>query len=81
MIHASRTPTNSDGRRRRLSDAELTPEQRAAVEARRAERQTAQYQDELARDIEAYRQEYPPVGDPELIAALAGLAANASDKG
>ena len=69
----SQTPTNSDGRRRRLSDAELTPEQRAAVEARRAERQTPQYQDELARDIEAYRQEYPPVGDPELIEALAGL--------
>ena len=35
--------------------------------------QTPQYQDELARDIEAYRQEYPPVGDPELIEALAGL--------
>ena len=69
----SQTPTNSDGRRRRLSDAALTPEQRAAVEARRAERQTAQYQDELARDIEAYRQEYPPAGDPELIEALAGL--------
>ncbi|MGO9812409.1 MAG: helix-turn-helix domain-containing protein, partial [Isosphaeraceae bacterium] len=69
----SQTPPNSDGRRRRLSGAELTPEQRAAVEARRAERQTAQYQDELARDIEAYRQEYLPVGGPELIEALAGL--------
>jgi hypothetical protein len=56
---------NTDGRRRRLGDAELTPEQRAAVEARRADRQTSPYQDELARDIEAYRQEYPPVGDPE----------------
>ncbi len=67
------TPTNKDGRRRRLSDAELTPEQRAAVEAHRADRQTSQYQDELARDIEAYRQEYPPVGDPELVEALAGL--------
>jgi DNA-binding XRE family transcriptional regulator len=66
------TPPNSDGRRRRLSDVELTPEQRATV-ARRAERQTPQYQDELARDIEANRQEYPPVGDPELIEALAGL--------
>jgi DNA-binding XRE family transcriptional regulator len=67
------TPPNSDGRRRRLSDVELTPEQRATVAARRAERQTPQYQDELARDIEANRQEYPPVGDPELIEALAGL--------
>src|SRR5208337_1842016 len=69
----SQTPTNPDGRPRRLSDAALTSEQRAAVEARRAERQTPQYQDELARDIEANRQEYPPVGDPELIEALAGL--------
>jgi hypothetical protein len=77
----SQTPANSDARRR-LSDAALTPEQQAAVEARRAERQTPQYQDELARDIEAYRQEYPPVGDPDLIEALArACAANASDKG
>jgi ribosome-binding protein aMBF1 (putative translation factor) len=69
----SQTPTNPDGRRRRLNDAELTPEQRAAVEARRAERQTAQYRGELERDIAAYRQEYPPLGDPELVEALAGL--------
>ena len=34
----SQTPANTDGhRRRRLSNAELTPEQRAAVEARRAQ--------------------------------------------
>jgi DNA-binding XRE family transcriptional regulator len=71
MLHE--TPMNADGRRRRLGEAELTPEQRAATEARRADRQTSQYQDELARDIEAYRQEYPPVGDPELTEALAGL--------
>jgi DNA-binding XRE family transcriptional regulator len=58
---------------RRLRDADLTPEQRAAVEARRAERETSQYRDELTRDIEAYRQEYPAVGDPDLIDALAGL--------
>jgi ribosome-binding protein aMBF1 (putative translation factor) len=60
-------------RRRRLAHAYLSPEQRAAVEARRAVRQTAEYQEELERDIEAYRHEYPPAGDPELIAALAGL--------
>ena len=54
---------------RGLTGSELTPEQRAAVEARRAERQTPQYQDELARDIEASRQEYPPVGDLELTEA------------
>jgi len=70
----SQVPTNPDARRRRrLGDAELTPEQRAAVEARRADRQTPEYRDELARDIEAYRQEYPPVGDSELIEALTGL--------
>ena len=27
----------------------------------------------MAKDIEAYRQEYPPVGDPELIEALTSL--------
>ncbi len=71
---SSQSPT-TPGRqpRRRLVDAELTSEQRAAIEARRAERHTPQYQEELTRDIEAYRQEYPPVGDPELIEALAGL--------
>jgi hypothetical protein len=47
-------------RRRRLSQAELTPEQQAAVEARRAYRQTPEYQEDLARDIEVYRREYPP---------------------
>jgi DNA-binding XRE family transcriptional regulator len=71
---SGRTPANpEERRRRRLADADLTPEQRAAAEARRAERRTPEYQEELARDIDAYRREYPPVGDPELIAALAGL--------
>jgi DNA-binding XRE family transcriptional regulator len=70
----SQSPTNPDRhRRRRLDDAELTPEQRAAIETRRAERETPQYQEEMARDIEAYRQQYPPIRDSELIEALAGL--------
>ena len=70
----SQTPINPDGRqRRRLGAAELTPEQRAAVEARRADRQTPEYQEELARDIESYQQEYPPIRDPELTEALARL--------
>jgi ribosome-binding protein aMBF1 (putative translation factor) len=43
------------------------------MEARRAERETSEYQEGLARDIDAYRREYPPVGDPELLAALTGL--------
>jgi DNA-binding XRE family transcriptional regulator len=70
------TPTRGnpeDRRRRRLGDADLTPEQRAAAETRSADRQTLPYQEGLARDIDAYRREYPPVGDPELVAALAGL--------
>jgi ribosome-binding protein aMBF1 (putative translation factor) len=71
---SGRIPANpEERRRRRLAHADLSPEQRAAVEARRALRQTPEYQEELERDIEAYRQEYPPAGDPELIAALAGL--------
>ena len=66
-------PSPEERRRRRLAAADLTPEQRVAAEARRTERQTPEYQEELARDIDAYRREYPPVGDPELTAALAGL--------
>ncbi len=46
--------------RKRLDTAQLTPVQRAAVEARRVERQTPEYQAESARDIKAYRKEYPP---------------------
>ncbi len=71
---SGRTPVSpEDRRRRRLASADLTPEQRAAADARRADRQTPEYQEGLARDIDAYRREYPPVGDPELIEALAGL--------
>ncbi len=46
--------------RRRLNDADLTPEQKAAADARRAQRQTPEYQEELARDIAAIRREFPP---------------------
>jgi hypothetical protein len=53
-----------DRRRRRLNDAELTPEQRSAFEARRADRRTPEYQEGLARDVDAVQREYPPVGDP-----------------
>jgi ribosome-binding protein aMBF1 (putative translation factor) len=71
---SGRTPADpEERRRRRLANADLTPEQRAAAEARRAERRTPEYQEEVARDIAAYRREYAPVGDPELIEALAGL--------
>jgi ribosome-binding protein aMBF1 (putative translation factor) len=67
------SPTNPERRPRRLGDAKLTPEQRAAVKTRRAERQTPRYQDEPSRDIQAYRKEYAPAFDRELIEALAGL--------
>jgi hypothetical protein len=61
----SETPLDCDECGRRLRDADLTPEKRAAIEARRAQRQTSEYQDELAWDIEAYREEFPPVDDPD----------------
>ncbi len=70
---AKESVPRSDQIRRRLNLDALTPEQRAAVEARRAERQTAAYQDSVARDIEAYRREYPPARDLELLKALAEL--------
>jgi hypothetical protein len=67
-------PAEADERsRRRLSDAQLTTEQRASVEARRANRQTPEYHEDLARDIEAHRQEFPPAVDDELIEAVAHL--------
>ena len=62
-----------DRRSRRISNADLTPEQRAAVDARRAERRTARYKADVARDLAAYRQEYPPVVDRTLLEALSGL--------
>ena len=71
---ASKARTNLDERnRRRLDNATLTTEQQDSVEARRAKRRTAEYQASLARDIEAFRKQYPPVVDRELIEALANL--------
>ena len=70
---SNESPATPERHRRRLSVADLTPEQRAAIETRRAERQTAEYREDLSRDVEAYRQEFPPALDPELIEALAGL--------
>jgi hypothetical protein len=64
-MRANRSELDAMQRRgRRLSHAELTPEQQAAIEARRAHRQTPEYQEDLARDIEAYRREYPPAVRP-----------------
>jgi ribosome-binding protein aMBF1 (putative translation factor) len=78
----SRTPISPDDRRRRrLANAELTPAQKAVIEARRAERRTVRYQLELKRDIEAYRQEYKPARDPELIEALARLRRQRKQQG
>ena len=69
----STKPNPDERQRRRLRDADLTPEQRAAVGARRVERETTAYQEDLASDIEAYHQEFPPAVDRELIQALAAL--------
>ena len=60
--------------RRRLSDADLTPEQKAAVEARRALRETPEYTEGLARDIASNRSEFPPAApDDEMATALLTL--------
>jgi ribosome-binding protein aMBF1 (putative translation factor) len=74
-----------DERNRKLWEA-LTPEHRAAVEAgierRRAERQTPEYQEQLARDIEAIRREFPPrKADGELAAVLAAFRAERERQG
>jgi transcriptional regulator with XRE-family HTH domain len=67
-------PQNAeDRRRRRLAQANLTEEQRAAVEARRAYRETSEYQADLARDIELYQREYPPTVDRGLFESLTEL--------
>ncbi len=53
--------TDRDERRRkRLDIAKLKPEQRAAIEARRVERHTPEYQAEFTRDMDAYRKKFPP---------------------
>ena len=62
-------------------NADLTPEQRTAAEARRAERETHQYQEGLARDIEAYRQDFPPAVDCELVEAMAALRSERERQG
>jgi ribosome-binding protein aMBF1 (putative translation factor) len=66
--------TPAERRRRRLTPETMTPEQRAAYEARRAERQTLEYREQLARDLEAIRKEFPPLAaDEPLLEVLAAL--------
>jgi ribosome-binding protein aMBF1 (putative translation factor) len=61
-------------KRRRLNDVDLTPEQKAAAEARRLQRQTPEYQEGLAKDVAAIRSEFPPrYADRDLTDALAAL--------
>ena len=60
---------------------QFDPEQRTAAAVRRAERETRRYQEELARDIEAFRQEFPPAVDRELIEALAALRSERERQG
>lgn len=49
--------------------------------ARRAQRPAPEYHEELARDIEGYRREYPPAADPELAATPAGLRTERERRG
>jgi hypothetical protein len=70
------TPNREERIRRRLTPATMPPEQRAAYERRRAERETPEYQAELAADVAAYQREYPPAeADPGLRATLETLRA------
>jgi ribosome-binding protein aMBF1 (putative translation factor) len=60
--------------RRRLFPENMTPEQRAAYERRKAERETPEYQEQLQRDIEEIQGAYPPLqADDDLLNALASL--------
>ena len=64
---------NPKGFRRLPADDKLAPELRAAIQARRAERRTPEYQADLARDIESYHNEHPPARDLGLMKAFADL--------
>ena len=76
------TPRNPEERkRRRLGTVELPADRRAAIEARRVYRQTPEYQNEVAHDIQAYQKEYPPLRDSELIEALAALRREREQQG
>lgn len=68
--------------RRRLTPATMTPEQRAAYERRRSARETPQAQAQRTRDIEAIRQEFPPLAaDEALLSLLAELRAERQRQG
>jgi DNA-binding phage protein len=68
--------------RRRVPDSELSPETLASVEARRRERESPEYQEQLARDIEAIQNEFPPArADATLAAFLASLRAERERQG
>jgi ribosome-binding protein aMBF1 (putative translation factor) len=68
--------------RRRLTPATMTPEQRAAYDRRRAERETPEYQEQLKRDIEEIQREHPPARvASDLLPALQSLRAVREAKG
>lgn len=68
--------------RRRLTPETMTPEQRAAYDRRKAERETPEYQEQLRRDIDAIQKEFPPLRpDADLLAALASLRAERERQG
>jgi ribosome-binding protein aMBF1 (putative translation factor) len=47
--------------RRRLTPEMMTPEQRASYERRKAARETPEAREELRRDLDAIRREFPPL--------------------
>ena len=70
---------SEERRRRRLTPETMTPEQRAAYDIRKAERDSPEYREGLRRDVEAYREEHPPaVIAPDLAEAI-GLLRSARE--
>jgi ribosome-binding protein aMBF1 (putative translation factor) len=69
------TPPGRDERaRRRLTPETMTPDQRAAYERRKAARETPEARAQLERDLEAIREEFPPLAaDEALLGVLASL--------
>jgi ribosome-binding protein aMBF1 (putative translation factor) len=68
--------------RRRLTPETMTPGQRAAYELRKAARETPEGREDLKRDIEAIRQEFPPLtADEALQNLLATLRAERERQG
>jgi ribosome-binding protein aMBF1 (putative translation factor) len=70
----SKRISRAEMQRRRLFPENMTAEQRAAYEQRKAARETPEYQAQLRQDIEEIQREHPPLRtDDDLLDAMASL--------